>query len=33
MDEPAVGVSHERKYISDINMTFHKRPLLDLYVP
>ena len=33
MDEPAVGVSHETRYFCDVNMAFHKRPLLDLYVP
>ena len=32
MDEPAVGVSRETRYISDVNMAFHKRPLLDLWV-
>jgi hypothetical protein len=33
MDVPAVGVSHETRYISDINMAFQKRPLLGLWVP
>jgi len=33
MDEPALGVSHETRYICDIDMAFHKWPLLSLWVP
>jgi len=33
MHEPAVGVSHETRYICDTKMAFHKRPLLGLCVP